>query len=256
MISPGSTQSQPATSPPAGAFETESIAVNCLRFLHHFRLRLPAPHRSNSPRRIMRRLYLATFCLALAVCSTAVARPQSTSSPLPPKEAERVIARRATQVILALKSRNAGKLSEFVHPKKGLRFSPYHCVYLDKPRDRVLTSRQVKTLMTDKKRYLWGEEDASGDPIRLTFAAYRRKYVYDHDYLKAKQITYNAEFLSSGNLVNNIRATYPAAIIVEYHFPGFDEKYGGMDWNSIWLVFEKQGREWYLVGIAHGEWTI
>jgi hypothetical protein len=110
--------------------------------------------------------------------------------------------------------------------------------------------------MAGNQRYLWGEEDGSGDPIRLTYAAYHRKFVYDHDYLRAKQITYNSENLSSGNLVNNLWQTYPSAIIVEYHFPGFDEKYGGMDWNSLWLVFEKQGSEWYLVGIAHGEWTI
>jgi len=74
--------------------------------------------------------------------------------------------------------------------------------------------------------------------------------------LRAPDVTYNSETLSSGNLINNIRESYPAAIIVEYHFPGFEEKYGGMDWTSLWLVFEKQGSEWYLVGLVHGEWTI
>jgi hypothetical protein len=90
----------------------------------------------------------------------------------------------------------------------------------------------------------------------LTYAAYHRKYVYDHGYSRAKQITYNSDALSSGNLINNIRQSYPEAIIIEYHFPGFHEKYGGMDWTSLWLVFEQQGSQWYLVGIVHGEWTI
>lgn len=158
--------------------------------------------------------------------------------------------------MLALKSRNVASLSRLVHPRKGLRFSPYHSVNLAKDGDLVFTRSQIMGLMTRPKRYHWGEEDGSGDPIRLTFATYHRQFVYDHDYSRAKQVTYNSDNLSSGNLVNNIRESYPAAIIVEYHFPGFEEKYGGMDWNSLWLVFEKQEREWYLVGLAHGEWTI
>jgi len=172
------------------------------------------------------------------------------------KEAEQTIARRARQALLALKSRNVASLSKLVHPRKGLRFSPYHSVNLEKNGDLVFQRSQIKGLMTSKKRYHWGDEDGSGDPITSTFAVYLRKYVYDHDYLRAKQVTYNSDNLSSGNLINNIRASYPAAIIVEYHFPGFHEKYGGMDWKSLWLVYEQQGSEWYLVGIAHGEWTI
>ena len=31
---------------------------------------------------------------------------------------------------------------------------------------------------------------------------------------------------------------------------------GGMDWRSLWLVFEKLGAEWFLVGVVHGSWTI
>lgn len=208
----------------------------------------------------MRRAYFVGICLGLFICLAAShagpAGAQTGTPRLTPKEAERIIARRARQVILALKSRNVVTLSKLVHPRKGLRFSPYHSVNLAKAGDLVFTRSQIMSLMTSKKRYLWGEEDGSGDPIRLTFAAYRRKFVYDHDYSRAKLVTYNSDTLSSGNLLNNIRESYPGAIIVEYHFSGFEEKYGGMDWKSLWLVFEKQGNEWYLVGIVHGEWTI
>jgi len=208
----------------------------------------------------MRRAYFVGICLGLLICfatSHAVsAEAQTETSRRKPKEAEQIIARRARQVILALKSRNVVALSKLVHPRKGLRFSPYHSVNLAKAGDLVFTGSQIKTLMTSKKRYLWGEEDGSGDPIRLTFAAYYRKFVYDHDYSRAKQVTYNSATLSSGNLINNIRESYPSAIIVEYHFSGFEEKYGGMDWKSLWLVFEKQRNEWSLVGVVHGEWTI
>ena len=208
----------------------------------------------------MKRVSLVIVCLSMVLYSIsgrAVSmRAQTKATRLTAKEAEQTIARRARQAILALKSRNLNKLSELVHSAKGLRFSPYHSVNLEKHGDLVFSRRQVKGLMTSKKRYLWGAEDGSGDPIRKTFAAYYRLYVYDHDFSKAKDVTYNSDTLSSGNLVNNIRESYPAAIIVEYHFPGFEEKYGGMDWKSLWLIFEQQGNEWYLVGIAHGEGKI
>jgi hypothetical protein len=29
-----------------------------------------------------------------------------------------------------------------------------------------------------------------------------------------------------------------------------------MDWSSLWLVFQRDGATWYLVGIVHGSWTI
>ena len=47
---------------------------------------------------------------------------------------------------------------------------------------------------------------------------------------------------------------------MEAHFPGFDKKFGGMDWESLRLVFEEVatdgGSELMLVGIVHDEWTI
>lgn len=208
----------------------------------------------------MRRVNFVGICLALlirfAVAEAGAVTAQTPGSALPAKQAEQVIAGRARRVMLALKSRDLARLSSLVHPRKGLRFSPYHSVNLERGGDLVFQRNQIPGLLKSRKRYHWGDDDASGDPIRLTYASYHRKFVYDHDYLRATQITYNSEHLTSGNLINNIRQSYPAAIVVEYHFPGFEEKYGGMDWKSVWLMFEKEGTEWYLVGIAHGEWTI
>ena len=43
---------------------------------------------------------------------------------------------------------------------------------------------------------------------------------------------------------------------MEYHFPGIDPKFEGMDWRSLRLVFEQKNCTWYLVGIIHAQWTI
>ena len=206
----------------------------------------------NNPNR--RRHLLAGLVFA-TICVTgwpAISHAQLLS----PAEAKKIIAPRARTTILALKTRNANVLSQLVHPTKGVRFSPYYFINNATSRDRVVSRTQVRNLFTDKRRHLWGEEDASGDKLWMTFATYYRQYVYDRDFANAKDVAYNSGPMGGGNMPHNMREFYPHAIIVEYHFSGFEEKYGGMDWRSLWLVFEKRGTRWFLVGVAHGEWTI
>ncbi len=45
-------------------------------------------------------------------------------------------------------------------------------------------------------------------------------------------------------------------VFIEYHFSGFEEEYGGMDWVSLRLVFVQEGGQWYLVGLVNDRWTI
>jgi hypothetical protein len=186
--------------------------------------------------------------------SNFVRKQSDDSKPLSPQDAERIIAGRARQVILSLKTRNVSKFSTFVHPEKGVRFSPYASVLPDE--DRVVKKNQLVQIWASKKRYKWGGYDGSGDPIWLTLQKYYRRFIFDHDFSRAKDVAYNPASMSHGNTPNTIREHYPQSIAVEYHFSGFDPKFGGMDWSSLWLVFEKRGSEWYLVGIVHDEWTI
>ena len=176
------------------------------------------------------------------------------SNVLSSQEAERIIAGRARQVILSLKTRNLSKFSTFVHPQKGVRFSPYASVLPDE--DRVVKKNQLVQMWASNKRYKWGAYDGSGDPIWLTLQKYYQHFIFDHDFSRAKDVAYNPASMSHGNTPNTIREHYPQSIAVEYHFSGFDPKFDGMDWSSLWLVFEKRGSEWYLVGIVHDEWTI
>jgi|GEM_PF-934718 len=173
---------------------------------------------------------------------------------LSPQEAKRIIAGRAKSVIQALKAGNIAKLSNFVHPQKGVRFSPYASVLLDQ--DRVIRKNQLAQMWASAKLYRWGEYDGSGDPIRLSFRKYHRRFIFDHDFSRAESVNYNPASMGHGNTPNNIQAVYPKSIAVGYHFSGFDPKVSGMDWSSLWLVFEKKGSAWYLVGIVHDEWTI
>lgn len=159
----------------------------------------------------------------------------------------------AKEAMLALKEKDMDKLSKLIHPEKGVRFSPY--TYVEKDKDLVFTAEKVKGLMEDTKKYTWGVYDGIGEPIELTFADYYEKFVYDADFIKAPQVGYN-KAIGNGNTINNSFEFYKNSIIIEYHFPGIEEKYEGMDWRSLKLVFEKHKDKWYIVGIIHDQWTI
>lgn len=156
------------------------------------------------------------------------------------------------RVVAALKNKDMKTLATFVHPTKGVRFSPYG--YIDAENDLVFKRAQFPSLMLARRTYLWGAADGSGDEINLGFPAYLGKFVYDKDFSRAPQIVYN-RIAKQGNTIVNVAEAYKNAKFVEYHFPG-TEKNDGMDWRSLRLVFEKSGKNWYLVGISHDQWTI
>jgi len=170
---------------------------------------------------------------------------------LSPAEAKRVIAARALAVVRALRLKDMRRLSAFVHPDKGLRVSPY--VYVQSS-DRVFNRAQVGALSRDNRRYLWGDADGTGDPIRMTARQFVNRFIYDKDFLRAREVNYNT-VKGRGNTINNILDFYPRAIAVEYYLAGTNPRYDGMDWGALWLVFEQKGDTWYLVGLASDEWT-
>lgn len=169
------------------------------------------------------------------------------------KVAQKIIGDRARESLLLLKNKDFLKLAKMAHPEKGVRFSPYSLVV--KGEDLVFQSKQLPTIINDKTKSTWGLFDGSGEPINMTFREYYARFIFDKDFSNAKQIGYN-QILGHGNTINNSFEVYPSAIIVEFHFPGFDPKLEGMDWESLRLVFEEKNKVWYLVGIIHDEWTI
>lgn len=168
-------------------------------------------------------------------------------------EAKAVINSRAAEVITALKNNDLVKLSTYVHPKKGVRFSPYS--HIDTKEDLVFTANEINRIANNKTKYTWGVYDGVGNPIELTFGEYFKKFIYNQDFSNAKEIGYN-HILGTGNTINNVFEAYPKDIVVEYHFSGFDPQYGGMDWASLRLVFESFKGDWYLVGVINDRWTI
>lgn len=170
-----------------------------------------------------------------------------------PEYARNLIEETAAELVNALSKKDFDKVSAFVHPEKGVRFTPYTNVSVDK--DVVLSQDEVKDFFNDKTTYVWGHYDGRGDEISLTPSKYYDEFIYSEDFKNAEAVGYN-EVLSSGNMAENQFEVYQNAIIVEYYFPGFNPDFGGADWKSLRLVFEEYEGVWKLTGIIHNQWTI
>ena len=164
---------------------------------------------------------------------------------IPSQEAQDIIAKQAADVMQALKAANMTALAQSVHPVKGLRFSPYASVDTT---DVVLMAAQLVGALQNPAKRVWGADDGSGDPIRLSFARYYHKFVYDRDFALAQKITYNSE----DEQTNRARDQYPNAIVVDYGLP----ETGTAARERLRLVFEQHQSKWYLSGIIHDGWTI
>lgn len=157
------------------------------------------------------------------------------------------------KVLTALKEKDMEALSSLIHPDKGVRFSPY--TYVEVEKDIILSAEQIKTSLDSEKLYIWGAYDGIGEPIELTFGEYLEKFVYNQDFINADEVLYD-QYSQRGNTINNVFEAYTDAHVLEYHFRGFDPNYEGMDWESLKLVFEQNDGHWYLTGIVHDQWTI
>ncbi|MBG7610578.1 MAG: hypothetical protein IZT55_06895 [Anaerolineae bacterium] len=166
--------------------------------------------------------------------------------------ADELVASQALSIIQAIQQIDSDTIAQFVHPDKGLRFTPYA---FSSPQDLVFSSNQVSSLPADPKKYQWGHFDGTGAPIELTFIEYFNQFIYDAEFIQPDIIGFDVR-VGKGNAINNISEFYPNAVFVEYHFTGFDPDYGGMDWRSLRIVLEEQDGVWYLVGIIHDQWTI
>jgi hypothetical protein len=159
---------------------------------------------------------------------------------------------KADEVLELLKEKNAQELANYVHPEKGVLFSPYS--FVDK--DAVTFDiEKVEGFFEDAETYTWGTQDGSGEPIELTTSEYYSKFIYDSKYDQADEIEFDRKE-ARGNTVRNITEVFPDSHSVEYYVKGTEEN-GNMDWKALNLVFEKDAEgEWKLVAIVHDQWTI
>jgi hypothetical protein len=129
-------------------------------------------------------------------------------------------------------------------------FSPYASVLLDQ--DRVIRKNQLAQMWASAKRSTGGATmTVSGDPIRLSFRKYHRRFIFDHDFSHAESVNYNPASMGMATLPTTFRPFIQHRLPSDTTSLALIQRSSGMDWSSLWLVFEKKGSEWYLVGIVH-----
>lgn len=170
---------------------------------------------------------------------------------LSPEQARAAITEETNAVIQALAGKDMDALAKYVHPVKGVRFSPSATVAAKN--NVVLTPREIGRWFQIPEKRTWGANDATGEPIRLTPASYYNRFIYNRDFRRAPIVGFNTIEAKSTDR-NNVWEVYPNATVVEYYFP--PSVPDGNDWASLRLVYEKQEGRWFLSGVIHDAWTI
>ena len=161
--------------------------------------------------------------------------------------------RSAAGVAEALKWKDYETLANFVHPERGVTFSPYSTVDLET--DQNFTPDQIRVLEEDGTRYLWGYEDGRGEPIQMTIVHFLEEFIFSVDYTQATAVGVD-QVVMSGNSLENVQDAYPDCRFVDLCYPSLDPAYEGLDWCSLTMVFAPTQSWWYLVGLIHSQWTI
>ena len=143
----------------------------------------------------------------------------------------------ACTVVQALRQQDYSTLASFVHPAKGVTFTPYSTV--DPDSDRVFSREEIMNLTQDPTVYTWGTVDGRGSPIEMTMTDYFARYVFNADYSQAPEIGVD-RILMHGNALENLSEAYPQGRFVDFCFPKLDEANEGLDWCSLKLVFESR----------------
>jgi hypothetical protein len=155
------------------------------------------------------------------------------------------------KVTHAIENKNLLKLSEFVHPLKGVRFSQFG--YINQEEDLVFKPEEIKTFLMDKKEYKWGVKSGSGDDLILTPKEYFDKYIFFGSFSKANRKSFNKAVDEMG-LDQSQSNIYINSVFVDYYFAG-TTKNSNFDWKAIRFIFEEYQNKWFVVGMVYTHWT-
>lgn len=166
----------------------------------------------------------------------------------PVDAAETIVRAQSAEIVRHFMDKDMTHMVRHVHPKYGVRFTPYPIFTQS---DQVFTPQQVLNLFSNSKTYTWGRIGGTGDPIKMTFAEYYKRFVYSRDFSQAPVVSYNAT-AKGGTLGNNSATFFPGSRFIDYFWPG-TEANGDRDWRTLRLVFMPWQDNWLLVAVANDE---
>ena len=195
----------------------------------------------------------ATGCQSSAESNIATPNQSNghSSTPVVSDISQQTLKQQALRIQRALANKDFSRITNDIHPTRGVRFSMY--AYVRPETDKVFNREQfAQYLQQSKIRFTWGEKDGTGDLLVTPLPTYLDTWI-DASKFNNASISIN-EFQHSGNMINNLKKIYPNSEVVEFYHKGSKE-YAGMDWRIMRLVFEEYQGKRYLVAIVNEQWT-
>lgn len=195
-----------------------------------------------------------TGCQSSAESRATISNLQTSSSSVQviPDMNQQTLEQQALHIQRALASNDFTKITNNIHPTRGVRLSMY--AYVRPEADKVFSREQyAQYLQQSKIRFTWGEKDGTGDLLVTPLPEYLNTWVNAKNYSDST-ISIN-EFRQTGGMINNLRDVYQKSDVVEFYYKGSDE-YAGMDWRIMRLVFDSYQGKRYLVAIINDQWTV
>lgn len=156
------------------------------------------------------------------------------------------------KIMTVIKAKDFEAFANYIHPTEGVRFSALSSI--DIKEDKVLTKEQILDLSKSKKTFKWGAQEGIGDPIMLNIQKYFDQFVYDVDFLTVAKKQLN-KTTNVHNTPSNIKEVFPKSEFVEFYFPGEKNKYDGLDWKALILIYKLENNNAFLVGVSHSQWA-
>ena len=233
-----------------------SFANNCAK--DNFMMTLPAFFKEKSATLVSSSLLLftlaATGCQSASESSEAIVSQPTSSSSTPSNAdiSQQTLRQQALRIQRALANKDFSRITNDIHPTRGVRFSMY--AYVRPESDKVFSRGQfAQYLQQSNIQFTWGEKDGTGDLLVMPLPTYLDTWVDGKKFNNAS-INVN-ELKNNGNSINNLKETYPTSDVVEFYYKGTDE-YDGMDWRVLRLVFDEYQGKRYLVAIINDQWTV
>ncbi|WP_350587999.1 hypothetical protein [Psychrobacter sp. 78a-MNA-CIBAN-0178] len=212
------------------------------------------PSTATSMASILMATLIVTGCQSSAESSATISNPQTSnaSSQVLSDMSQQTLRQQALRIQRALANNDFARITDDIHPTRGVRFSMY--AYVRPETDKTFSREQyAQYLQQSKIRFTWGELDGTGDPLVIPLPEYLDTWVDAKKY-NDSAVSIN-EFRRNGNTINNLKKIYQKSDVVEFYYKG-SEEYDGMDWRVLRLVFDNYQGKRYLVAIVNDQWTV
>ena len=160
---------------------------------------------------------------------------------------EEDLQQKAIIAVKALKFRNFKLLQEIIHPKLGVRVSPYAYILSS---DKIIAHNEMENLYYNDQQYQWGYDNKRRE-INLDFASYYKQYIYNQDFANYDELLIDSNIDNPTKMLDNAKDFYADAMVVEFKINGILAENQGKDWTALRLIFSKYKSKWYLIGIIN-----